>query len=40
MSFDQEANTSAFLTDSERDALIARLKLAWSALPPQKNRLS
>jgi hypothetical protein len=36
MAFDEGVNSSAYLTDIERDALIARMKLAWNALPPDK----
>jgi hypothetical protein len=36
MSSDQDVNSSAYLTDSERDALISRMKVAWNALPPEK----
>jgi hypothetical protein len=36
MAIDEGVNSSAYLTDIERDALIARMKLAWNALPPDK----
>ena len=36
MPFDEGVNSSAYLTDPERDALIARMKVAWNALPPGK----
>ena len=36
MAFDEGVNTCAYLTDIERDALIARMKVAWNALPPDK----
>jgi hypothetical protein len=36
MSLDQDTNSAAYLTDSERDMLITRMKVAWNALPPDK----
>jgi hypothetical protein len=36
MAFDVGINSSAYLTDLERDALVARMKVAWNALPPDK----